>query len=44
MAKTMAKSVTKARSRQKPNLVTSFEFLKHCFENKLVGRTHSVYG
>jgi hypothetical protein len=44
MAKTMAKSVTKARSRQKPNLVTSFEFLEHCFENKLAGRTHSVYG
>jgi hypothetical protein len=44
MAKTMANSVTKARSRQKPNLVTSFEFLEHCFENKLAGRTHSVYG
>jgi hypothetical protein len=29
---------------QKPNLVTSFEFLEHCFENKLAGRTHSVYG
>jgi hypothetical protein len=41
MAKKMPKSVTKARSRQKPNLVT---FLERCFENKLAGRTHSVYG
>jgi hypothetical protein len=44
MARTMAKSVTKARSRQNPNLVTFFAFLKRCFENKLAGRTHSVYG
>jgi hypothetical protein len=40
MAKTTAKSVTKARSRQKPNLVTFFAFLERCFENKLAGRTH----
>jgi hypothetical protein len=44
MAKTTAKSVTKARSRQKPNLVTFFAFLERCFENKLAGKTHSVYG
>jgi hypothetical protein len=44
MAKTTAKSVTKARSCQKPNLVTFFAFLERCFENKLAGRTHSVYG
>jgi hypothetical protein len=44
MAKTMPKSVTKARSRQKLNLVTFFAFLERCFENKLAGRTHSVYG
>jgi hypothetical protein len=44
MAKTTAKSVTKAKSCQKPNLVTFFAFLERCFENKLAGRTHSVYG
>jgi hypothetical protein len=44
MAKTTAKSVTKARSCQTPNLVTFFAFLERCFENKLAGRTHSVYG
>jgi hypothetical protein len=44
MAKTTPKSVTKVRSRQKPNLVTFFAFLERCFENKLAGRTHSVYG
>jgi hypothetical protein len=39
MAKTTAKSVTKARSRQKPNLVTFFAFLERCFKNKLAGRS-----
>jgi hypothetical protein len=32
------------RSRQKTNLVTFFAFFERCFENKLAGRTHSVYG
>jgi hypothetical protein len=44
MAKTTPKSVTKARSRQKPNLVFFFAFFERCFENKLAGRTHTVYG
>jgi hypothetical protein len=35
MAKTTAKSVTKARSCQKPNPVIFFAFLERCFENKL---------
>jgi hypothetical protein len=44
MAKTTAKSITTARIRQKPNLVTFFAFLERCFENKLAGRTYFVYG
>jgi hypothetical protein len=35
MVKTTAKSVTKARSCQKPNPVIFFAFLERCFENKL---------
>jgi hypothetical protein len=43
MAKTTAKSVTKARSCQN-QFFAFFAFLERCFENKLAGRTHSVYG